>query len=257
MAAHYDDPNFSYVNYWQSRDYENLSEIEAINSLLKKQIFPQAADIGGGFGRLIPTILNFSKKVLLIEPSAKQRQIAKKSFTGIKTISVLPGTAEKTRLRDKSVSLITVIRVMHHLPDPLPAFNEFFRILKPDGILILEFANSKHFKAQILSLLTGKPILPIPIEKRSPSNIKKRTIEFVNHHPITIQKLLKRAGFEIDKTLSVSNFRSPTLKKILPIDLLVNLEKKVQSPLSGLYFGPSIFILARKPRANLDKNKNP
>lgn len=249
MAAHYDDPHFSYVSYWQDRSYEHLSEVAALTSLLQGKSFAKSADIGGGYGRLVPTIKQFSKNVILIEPSAKQRNIAKKSFAGEKTIAIQSGTAEKTNLDNNSVSLITVVRVMHHLPDPIPAFKELYRVLRPGGVLVLEFANSRHFKAQIQSFLTGKPILPIPIERRSSANIKKKTIAFVNHHPTTVLKMLKKTGFQIDKSLSVSNLRSPLIKQVIPQSIMLDLEKKLQNPLSSRFFGPSIFILAHKPSA--------
>jgi ubiquinone/menaquinone biosynthesis C-methylase UbiE len=248
MSAHYDDPRFSYVSYWHDRNYEHNSEVTALNSLLQGKSFTKSADIGGGYGRLIPTIRQFSKNVILVEPSAKQRTIAKKYFKDEKNIAIQSGTAEKTNLENNSVSLITVVRVMHHLPDPIPAFKEMYRILRPGGILILEFANSRHFKAQVQSFLTGKPILQIPIERRSSANIKKKTIAFVNHHPATVLKLLKKTGFQIDKSLSVSNLRSSLIKQIVPQSIMLNLEKSLQNPLSKRFFGPSIFILAHKPQ---------
>ncbi len=247
MKAHYDDPNFSYTHYWQGRNYEHRSEVIAISRLLFGRSFNEIFDIGGGYGRLTPTLLQFSKKVSLIEPSKKQRAIAEQMWKSYKKrFRAVSGISEKIPFPNSSAPCITMIRVMHHIPNPQRAFIELHRILKPNGILILEFANSTNFKSRIRSLLTGHPILPIPIERRSSANIKRQTIDFVNHHPITIQKLLKKNGFTIDKTLSVSNFRSPFLKKLLPQKILLWLEKKFQPLFSTMYFGPSIFVMAHK-----------
>jgi hypothetical protein len=46
--------------------------------------------------------------------------------------------------------------------------------------------------------------------------------------------------------LSVSNFRSPRLKKMLPKGALLGAEKAVQVPLARTYFGPSTVYLLRK-----------
>ena len=250
MPAHYDDPNYSYLQYWQDRNYEHLSEVFAIQKLLGNLKVGTAVDIGGGYGRLIPTLYPFAKRLTLVEPSAKQRRIAKSQLSQIKNLTIASGTAQKTHLPDSSQDLITLVRVMHHLPDPQVALSELNRILKPSGLIILEFANSYNFKARIASLITGRPILPIPIEKRSLIDIKRQTIPFVNHHPQTIQKLLRKSRFVVKSQLSVSNFRSPLIKRFVPLPILLFLEKKLQSPLGNLYFGPSIFLL-------LDKQTNP
>lgn len=248
MTAHYDDPKFSYDKYWKGREYEHECEILAIKHFLGSQHFSISADIGGGFGRLTSLLSNYSDKTVLVEPSIKQRQLAAK-YLDTKKIQITNGTVEKSRLASNQIDCVLMVRVSHHLPEPLIGFNELFRILRPGGILVLEFANSLNFKARIKSFFTGQPILQTPIEKRSLGNIKKNTITFVNHHPHTINKYLKKAGFITDTVLSVSNFRSPFFKKFISHKLLLKMEQLFQPLLSSIYFGPSIFILAHKPQA--------
>jgi len=238
-SSYYNDPDFSYTKYWQGRDYEHQSEIMALNKLLAGSHFTSGADIGGGYGRLIPTLAHYCQKIVLVEPSQKQRRQAK----DVKTIN---GTSENTELPDSSLDLVSIVRVLHHLPDPTQTLSELHRILKPNGVLVLEFANSIHILARIKSLITGQTISRLPVERRRPVNIRRGSIPFVNHHPEVIFKLLNSSGFKIKKTLSVSNFRSPFLKKILPLKLLLVLESISQSLFSNLYFGPSIFVLAYK-----------
>jgi SAM-dependent methyltransferase len=247
MTAHYDDPTFDYDRYWQGREYEHQSEVLALSRFFKKcSRFRTAADIGGGYGRLTAYLAPVSEKIYLIEPSQKQLRLAKSYLKGLKNITLSAKTVEKTGLPDKSLDLVLVVRVMHHLPDPNVAIAEINRILKPGGTLILEFANSLHFKARVTSFFSGQPILPTPLDKRSAASIRRHTIAFVNHHPDSVFKLLTKNGFTVDQTLSVSNFRSPFLKKYLPLSLLLSLENLFQSPLAKLLFGPSIFILAHK-----------
>lgn len=254
MPAHYDDPKFFYQNYWSGRDYEHECEVLAITKLIGSFRYDSSADIGGGYGRLTSLISRFSKKTYLVEPSNKQRQLAKKTLDHLKNTSIISGTAQQTHLTDSSLDLVLMVRVMHHLPQPEKSVQELFRILKPGGTLILEFANSIHFKARLHSLITGIPIPTAPIEKRSNTNIRKKTIPFVNHHPESIIKLLTKTGFILEKTLSVSNFRSGFIKQILPLKLLLILESRIQDLASKFNFGPSIFIMAHKPSSlNIDK----
>jgi ubiquinone/menaquinone biosynthesis C-methylase UbiE len=246
MTSHYDDPKFSYLEYWNSRDYEHLAEVIAINRLIKSKKFPVSVDLGGGYGRLTSILTKYSDRTTLIEPSAKQRKIARNYLKKFPKVDILSGTAEKTNLPDNCTDLVLVVRVIHHLPDPEPAFQEIYRILKPGGILLLEFANSVNIKACIRSFFSGHPILLTPIERRSKSNIKHQTIPFVNHHPQAIIRQLNKVGFSIFQTLSVSNFRSPLLKHLFPLSIILFVEKISQKILCLFYFGPSIFILARK-----------
>ena len=128
---------------------------------------------------------------------------------------------------------------MHHLPDINSTLAEVHRILKPGGVAVIEFASVLNLKSRISSLLSGRPILLVPIDRRRMVNVRNQTIPFVNHHPITFQKTLLRNGFSIQKILSVSNFRGLPLKSL-------RLEKILQPMLGKLYFGPSIFILAKR-----------
>jgi hypothetical protein len=68
----------------------------------------------------------------------------------------------------------------------------------------------------------------------------------VNHNPRTVIKQLAHAGFKVKKTLSVSNLRSPVLKKIVPKSGMLALENLMQAPLAKTYFGPSTFFLIQK-----------
>ena len=240
MRSAYDDGSFSYSTYWLGRQYEHRSEVIALRRLLKGRRFPRAVDVGGGYGRLTPTLADYCQAVSVVEPSTKLRAVAAKNFP------VVAGTAQDTNLPASSQDLVASIRVLHHLPDLSPTFSEFFRILKPGKFLVIEFANSANFKARVRSFLNNRPLLLVPVDIRSPQNIKKKTIPFVNHHPLTVLKLLRRHGFRPLQILSVSNLRSTFLKRLFPLPLLLILESLTQSLLSSFYFGPSIFILATK-----------
>ncbi len=48
-----------------------------------------------------------------------------------------------------------MVRVMHHLPDPMPEFKELARVLSDDGYLIFEIANYTHFENRIKAHIQG------------------------------------------------------------------------------------------------------
>jgi hypothetical protein len=114
---------------------------------------------------------------------------------------------------------------------------------------VLEFANKVHFKNVIEHLIKkdfGFIKNKETIDIRSAKSKKKKTIAFLNYHPNLIQEMLEKHNFEVIETRSVSNIRSTYVKERLPKNALLEIEKLLQKPLSYIYFGPSIFVLAKK-----------
>ncbi len=247
-ADQYNDPKHNYLKYWDGRDYENASEEIAISRLLKGKHFKKAADIGGGYGRLCLLLEHFADKVTLAEPSQQQLDIAKDFLKDHPDVDRKLMQADDLKFSDNSVDLITMIRVMHHLPDPTSEFKEIARILSDDGFLILEVANYAHARNRLKHFMRGKTLPTEPVDIRSKSNRKKDEISFVNHNPKTVIKQLAHSGLKVEKILSVSNLRSTTLKKIIPKDIMLAVETSLQPLLSRTYFGPSIFFLVKKAK---------
>ncbi len=247
-ADQYNDPNHNYLKYWEGRDYENAAEEIAIARLLKKKHFGHAVDVGGGYGRLCIFLENFANKVTLAEPSQQQLDIAKEFLKDHPEIDRELLQADNLKFKDGSIDLLTMIRVMHHLPDPTPEFKEIHRVLAKDGVLILELANNAHGRNRVKYALKGKGVPAEPVDIRSPEHKNEEEIPFVNHHPRTVIKQLQETGFKVDKVLSVSNLRSTAIKKFVPHSVMLSVEKLLQPSLALTYFGPSIFFLVRKKK---------
>ncbi len=245
-ADQYNDPKHNYLHYWEGRDYENQSEIIAITRLLKSKRFNHAVDIGGGYGRLCVLLSEYADKVTLAEPSQQQLDIAKEFLKDYPKIERKLMQADDLKFKKGEVDLITMIRVMHHLPDPSQEFSELARVLSGNGYLILEVANYAHIRNRVKLLLKGKKLPKEPVDIRSEKNKRKDEIAFVNHNPKTVIKQLSHAGLRVERTLSVSNLRSPSLKKYVPESLMLAVERLMQTALAKTYFGPSIFFLVKK-----------
>lgn len=248
VADQYDKGEYNYLHYWRERDYEHAAEELAIKRLLKNKRFKTAVDIGGGYGRLCVLLKNYADKVTLAEPSKKQLDIAEEFLKKYPKIDKVKTQADKLKFKDKSYELMTMIRVMHHLPDPSKEFSELHRVLTDDGYLILEVANYAHGRNRLKHALKGKKLPVDPVDIRSKENQNENEPAFVNHNPKTVIKQLAHAGLKVEKTLSVSNLRSPKLKKLLPNAAMMAAEKAMQKPLSRTYFGPSIFFLVKKAK---------
>lgn len=245
-ADQYNDPSHNYLQYWNGRDYENAAEQIAIKRLLQGKHFGTAVDVGGGYGRLCLLLENYADKVVLAEPSQQQLDIAKDFLKDHPEIDRKLMQADDLQFADGSVDLLTMIRVMHHLPDPTVEFSEISRVLSDTGLAIVEVANYAHARNRVKHLLKGQKISLKPVDIRSKENQRDDEIPFVNHNPKTVVRQFAHAGLRVERVLSVSNLRSPTLKKHVPAKVMLALEKGMQIPLAGVFFGPSIFFLVRK-----------
>ena len=243
----YNDPSFNYQKYWRQRFYEDEAEKMALRRIFrlihqKRSIL----DIGGGFGRLVPEYVARFQKCVLIDPSAKLLGQAKALCRQYHNLEIKKGWVERLPFENQSIEVVLLIRALHHLAEPERAVGEVYRILQPGGYLILEFANEFHVKNRLRALLRLDFNF---FTRHTPEDLahRKGTPPFFNYHPNQIKTLLLAGGFEIMKTFSVSNFRNPLVKKIIPDKILLFGEKWLQAPLASVNFGPSIFVLARKP----------
>jgi len=246
--AYYDD--FNYEKYWQGRDYEDQAERIALKKLIPRdESSHDMIEVGCGYGRMATFYHSLFRKCTLVDPSCKLLDKAKENLKDLKNFEFICASAEKIPLEKHSVNFCLMVRVCHHLPDLEPSLQEINRILKPNGFLIIEFANKINLKARIRSYLHGNFQFThnqLPIDLRSSRKRNQNYINFSAHHPIFVQKILKRNGFKIEKILSVSNFRQSTIKKIIPLKILLLLENFSQEILGKFFFGPSIFVLCRK-----------
>jgi ubiquinone/menaquinone biosynthesis C-methylase UbiE len=250
MAAAYD--TYDYLSYWLGRDYEHKSEVFAIREFLTKiKRFKTVLEIGAGFGRLVPAYSFRAKRVIITDPSSKLLKIARESYRDKKKYKFIHSSLENLsqRLKPRSADLAVLVRVLHHLSDLDLTLSSIKRLLSERGYLILEFPNKRNLKRSLMEMVRGNftyPLDILPTDLRSPKSLRKKTLPFLNYHPDKIKDLLEEYDFDVIEIRSVSNMRSGPLKKILSSDTLLSIEKIFQKPLSFFFFGPSIFVLARK-----------
>lgn len=246
----YDDPGYSYKKYWLGRAYEDLADRTALNKLFA--LIPNKnslLDIGGGFGRLTSEYVHLFKKCLLIDPSKKLSDEAKQLCEQYRNFSVKQGYIEKIPVGKEQFDVVITVRTFHHLKNLPLAIKNISQVVKPNGYFILEFANKIRFKSIVraifkLDFAFFTSHIPLDISR------KKGTVPFSSYHHNQIETLLLSNGFTITKILSVSNFRHAFFKKIFPLNFLIKMESLFSTTSSYIpvlrYFGPSVFILAKK-----------
>lgn len=128
--------------------------------------------MGGGFGRLSPTLKEYADRVMMFDPSAKHVAVAGRLLAG-------------------------------H-----PTLREIVRVLKPGGSALIEVADSAHMLNKLHSARRLRGIPRGPVDIRSAEKAAEGGIPFVNHHPDTVVGQFTEAGLRVEDKLSVSNMRT-------------------------------------------------
>ncbi len=245
-----DYESYDYQEFWEDdkRLYEDRSERIALRTMLGKEKSRDRLfiDIGCGYGRLFNEYCRFPR-IILVDYSMNNLKNARiriskfLSETGGRVPRVLYIAADAAKLPfgSNTADVILTVRVVHHLERPGKYFDEIRRILKDGGLYLLEFANKRNIK-NILRFFIGK--MDVSPFNKTPSQIGE-TIK--NYHPADINDQLSSRNINIEKIISVSNFRLGFLKKIFGSNIMVLFERIYQKLFPFITLGPSIFVKGR------------
>lgn len=241
---------YDYSAFWKGRDFEHLADHIAVSRLITHIPSPhrRLIDVGAGTGRMAPLYETKWESFILLDPSEDQLKTAQQKLSHPEKAEFVIGSAESIPLPDASCDVVLSTRVFHYIADPRRAIREIRRVLVPGGYCILEIPNKRHAKARLK--VWYSPDARHELASREPKHVsaKNDRFVFVNHSPEFIRDTLLTEWFTIIETLSVSNFRNETMKKMLPLSWLLSLERILQAPLAKSWFGPSIYFFARKKK---------
>ena len=230
--------------FWENADrqYEDQADRMAIRKLLPKRM-EKFADIGGGYGRLANEYLKRAHKIYLFDYSKTELEQAKEIYGD--QIETKAGDIYDLPFKDGELDGLMMVRVTHHLKDMKKAVAELYRVLKPGGVAVIEVAN-KRTLPKMARFVTGRSKVN-PFDKKV-ANYKEISKDgFYNYHPKYVEEIFEKTGFRCERVLSVSNFRSKTLKKMIGTNRLVKMEDSAQKALAPIRFAPSIYYKLRKP----------
>ena len=230
--------------FWEDADraYEDQADRLAVRKLLPKHM-KNFVDIAGGYGRLADEYVKRSDKATLFDYSKTELAQAKEKW-GDK-LQTKAGDIYNLPFKDGEFSTLLMVRATHHFKDMKKVLAELYRVLEPGGIAVIEVANKKTLP-RIARYLTGRTKIS-PFDRKV-ANLKEIDPDgFYNYHPKYMEDLFMKAGFRIEKVLSVSNFRSARLKKLFGTKKLVKMEDKAQKILAPIRFAPSIYYRLEKP----------
>lgn len=236
----YEGSNYR-TRFWenQGRDYEDRVERVALRRLMPA-VGDTLIDVGAGFGRLAGEFDGY-QRVVLFDYSRTLLREAQERLGDDPRFLFVAGDWYQMPFVDGLFDTLVQVRTIHHAADVPALFQQLARIARPGGDYILEFASKRHLKS-ILRYWTGRqkwsPFQPAPVE------FVELNFDF---HPGWMRRQLVGGGFAPGRTLTVSHFRLPLLKRIAPLPLLVKMDSLAQLTGDWWQLTPSVFVASQAP----------
>lgn len=141
------------VNWWNPTkgEYSYLykHQLKIIKKWLSKEYLGDCLEISCGKGRATKELAPLFKNYLATDIAEEMILIAKKECPNIKFEKQ---DAENLKIKSNSKDCIICLESIVHYPNPQKALNEFYRVLKPQGILIIDYDNKKSIRRIIKNI---------------------------------------------------------------------------------------------------------
>jgi ubiquinone/menaquinone biosynthesis C-methylase UbiE len=224
------------TDFWegQGREYEDRAERIALRRLLP-EAGQRLLDIGAGFGRLSEFYGRYDQVVLLDYSESLLRQAQARLGRVSRTLYVAASFYALPFAED-AFDTTMMVRVMHHVEDVPALLGQVARTLRGEGRYVLEFASKRHLKAILRYALRRQAWNPF---ERSPYEFAEMNFDF---HPAWMEEQLKAAGFHVKHRLTVSHFRLPILKRLIPARVLATADGLCQPTGRWWQLTPSVFL---------------
>jgi SAM-dependent methyltransferase len=200
------------VGSLRARRHEHRAELTALARLLRGRRFGHAVYIGRGSDRFGPVLREAADGVTIAAPGPLD-------------------------LADGCADLAVLVSVLQWRPDPADELAEVARVLRPGALAVIGAANVLHGARRSRYRHSRAAVT---------GSAAAVAAGRYGHHPDTLMLQLAVCGLTVERLLSVSNLRHPVLDRVLPAKVTQAAEYALQAALAPVYFGPSLFFLARK-----------
>ena len=237
-VCNYDGSDYQ-TSFWEQggRAYEDQVEAIALRRLL-----PAGGnlllELGAGAGRNTPRYQGY-KKIVLLDYAHTQLEQAQDHLGSSDRYIYVAADAYRLPFVPGLFDAATMIRTLHHMAEPQLALNQVRQVLQPGATFILEYANKQNLKA----------IWRYWRRRQSWSPFTLDAVEFAalnfDFHPRAIRDWLGKAGFRVERQLTVSHYRIEALKRWVPLKLLVAMDSAAQWTGDWWQLSPSVFVRAQ------------
>lgn len=227
------------ASFWEEghRDYEDRVEAIALKRLLPKS-GELLLEIGAGAGRNTPRYIGF-KRVVLLDYALSQLQQAQGRLGEDPRFMYVAANAYRLPFVSGLFDTATMIRTLHHMADAPLAIQQVQHVIQPKGIFILEYANKCNGKAILRYLLGQQEWNPF---SREPIEFAELNFDF---HPAAVRAWLSQNDFVVERQLTVSHFRIGVLKRLVPLSILIAMDRMASLTGNLWQLSPSVFVRSR------------
>lgn len=183
-------------------------------------------DVGCSYGIGLKAAHDLGFDVIGVEPTKKAANYARKHFK----LEIIEKTLEKAKIKSNTFDVISLYDVLEHVPNLHKFLTEIRRILKPEGLLVIQSPNIESYAFKLLTVNWNWLLVPNHLWHFS----KK-----------SISKLLKENGFLVEKFITedvVYDFSSNFKSKIFHYRLPKYTLKKVFQKLTFLVLYGTVYI---------------
>ncbi|HMN13104.1 MAG TPA: methyltransferase domain-containing protein [Bellilinea sp.] len=235
-VCNYEGSDYQSV-FWDKgeRAYEDAVEEVALRRLLPKH-GKLLLELGAGAGRNTPRYPMY-ERIVLLDYSRTQLEQARKRLGDSDRYVYVAADIYRMPFVSGRFDGATMIRTLHHMADAPAALKEVRRVMEPAGTFILEFANKQNIKAMARYALKKQPWSPYTLD---PVEYVDLNFDF---HPKAVRNWLAEHHFEVQRQLTVSHYRFPLFKKLIPHKLLVAMDSLAQYSGNWWQLSPSVFVL--------------
>lgn len=249
-----------YREFWSGPAKAFLHRVE---SKIVRKILPSTSgwfiDLGGGFGRLLPTYLDSRRQIVLVDYAIHLLELACQKYP-YDNIHYVAANAYRTPFRDGVFSGGLCVRVFHHMKAPQLFLNEFARIVHEGSSVVISYSNKRN--------LLRIPKHGLRCFRCDHEEIRKMLF---GTHPAYFENLSRSAGFRVqltrgtgffDQVVRAAGILERLLNKIPSLMVPVALaEAMADATLGRMGLAPINLALSRKVagdmRPSTDAGKNP
>ena len=94
-------------------------------------------DLGCGTGQLSALVAPFVERVIAVDASSEMLSAARARLRKFKNVVIRKGVLEELPIEEDALDVAALTLVLHHLPDPVAALGEAYRVLRPGGRLLI------------------------------------------------------------------------------------------------------------------------